>query len=131
MLKGSCHCGKVQWTYDVPLESVTACNCGLCSRYGAMWAYGQLDQGITVSGPTKAYMRGRKINGYHFCTDCGCIAYYLANNKDEKGQLRIAVYLRMMGDLTPIAHLPVDHFKGKDSFEDLPRDGKTVKDLWF
>ncbi len=29
-----------------------------------------------------------------------------------------------------IASLLIDHFDGLDSFEDLPRDGKCVKDMW-
>ncbi len=31
----------------------------------------------------------------------------------------------------PIAHLPIDHFDGFDTFDDLPRDGRCVRDLWF
>lgn len=39
-LKGTCHCGAVRWTFEAPLESITACNCTTCRRYGALWAYG-------------------------------------------------------------------------------------------
>lgn len=131
MLEGTCHCGNVKWTYAKPLESVTACNCTLCRRYGALWAYGHLDAGIQVSGPTQAYMRGRKINGYHFCSQCGCIAYYLANAKDDQGRHRIAVNLRMITKPDLIAELPIDHFDGLDKFDDLPRDHRCVKDIWF
>lgn len=131
MLKGVCHCGNVKWTYDSPLESVTACNCTLCSRYGALWAYGHLDHGVAISGATKFYERGSKINGYHFCEICGCVAYYLAHKKDEQGRFRIAVNLRMLTDPNLVAALPIDHFDGLDKFEDLPRDHRQVKDLWF
>ena len=31
----------------------------------------------------------------------------------------------------PIAKLPIDHFDGLDQFDDLPRDGRCVGDLWF
>ncbi|MGZ3690756.1 MAG: GFA family protein, partial [Pseudobdellovibrio sp.] len=79
MLEGSCHCGNVKWTYSLPLESVTACNCTLCRRYGALWAYAHLHHGIEFSGTTKAYERGNKHNGFNFCTNCGGIAFYLAN----------------------------------------------------
>lgn len=130
-LSATCHCGEVSWKFDVPLESVTACNCTLCVRYGALWAYGYLGEGIEVKGKTRAYERGSKINGYHHCQQCGCVAYYLANKKNDEGKFRIAVNLRMLADQTPIAHLPIDHFEGLVSFEDLPRDGRCVKDLWF
>ena len=131
MLSGSCHCGNVKWTYAEPLESVTACNCSLCSRYGALWAYGHLDHGITVSGATSIYMRGSKINGYNFCTACGCMAYYLSNTLNEEGQRRIAVNTRLVSDPKAIEALLIDHFDGLDTFEDLPRDGRCVKDLWY
>ncbi len=131
LLEGCCHCGNVKWTYDLPLESVTACNCTLCSRYGALWAYGYLEDGISVFGTTKAYQRDRKLNGYHFCVECGCIAYYLSNHRDDSGLLRIAVNLRLVTDPAQISFLPIDHFDGRDKFEDLPRDGRQVKDLWF
>ena len=130
-IEGSCHCENVKWTYGVQLDSVTACNCTLCRRYGALWAYGHLNQGISVSGNTKSYGRGRKINGFHFCTNCGCLAYYVANVPDEQGRHRIAVNLRMILNPDLIAKLPIDHFDGLDKFEDLPHDGRQVKDLWF
>lgn len=131
MLEGSCHCGNVKWVYNQTLESVTACNCTLCRRYGALWAYGHLDDGITVAGPTKSYARGSKISSYHHCETCGCIVYYLANKKDEEGRFKIAVNLRMITDPNLISSLPIDHFDGLDKFEDLPRDHRTVKDLWY
>ena len=131
MLKGHCHCEAVEWSYPLLLESVTACNCTLCRKYGALWAYGHLEEGISISGPTHAYMRGRKINGFHFCTECGCLMYYLCNSLNAEGHRRIAVNLRMIDDPQPIQHLPIDHFEGLVEFVDLPRDGRTVKDLWF
>jgi hypothetical protein len=30
-----------------------------------------------------------------------------------------------------IADIPIDHFDGLDTFDDLPRDGRCVKDYWF
>ena len=131
MLEGSCHCGTVKWTYAPSLESVTACNCTLCSKYGALWAYGHLEHGVKIAGPTGIYMHNRKLSGFHFCKNCGCLAYYLANAADEQGRLRIAVNLRMIQDPAPIADLPIDHFDGRDKFEDLPRDHRCVRDLWF
>lgn len=130
-MKGHCHCLAVQWEYDLPLESVTACNCTLCSRYGALWAYGQLGQGVQIKGPTSSYTRGSQINGFHFCQTCGCLAYYLARNKDQEGKYRIAVNMRMIDDPKVIQDLPVDHFEGKESFQDLPSDGRQVRHLWF
>lgn len=93
--------------------------------------YGYLEDSITISGKTKFYERGSKLNGYHFCENCGCIAYYLAKEQDKEGRMRIAVNIRMITDPKPVLNLPIDHFEGLDSFEDLPRDGRNVGHLWY
>jgi len=128
-MKGSCHCGAVRWTFEGIPDSATACNCTVCRRYGVLWAYDYDGEGIKVSGPTKAYVRGKEI-GFHFCAECGCVAYWRALQSGKDGRRRIAVNLRLaepaeMGDIV------IDHFDGLDKFEDLPRDGKRVRDLWF
>jgi hypothetical protein len=30
-----------------------------------------------------------------------------------------------------VGTLPIDHFDGLDTFEDLPSDSRCVRDLWF
>jgi hypothetical protein len=50
--------------------------------------------------------------------------------KDETGKTRIAVNLRL-SEPDAVAHIPIDHFDGLDTFDDLPRDGKCVADYWF
>jgi hypothetical protein len=131
MIKGSCHCGRVRWSYNIPVESVTACNCSLCRRYGALWAYGFNKVDATVEGPTTSYMWGAKHSGFHFCSNCGCLAYYLGNKPNENNLTKIAVNFRMVDNHEPIQELRIDHFDGHDKFEDLPSDGKKIKDLWF
>ena len=49
---------------------------------------------------------------------------------DDDGRRRIAVNLRLT-EPGPIASLPIDHFDGLGSFDDLPRDGRCVQDVWF
>jgi len=50
-MQGICHCGRVTWKLDTPPESVTACNCTLCRRYGVLWAYGYM--AMTSTHPAK------------------------------------------------------------------------------
>lgn len=130
MLEGSCHCGAVTWRFDGMPESVTACNCTVCRRYGVLWAYDYVDGLIAVSGPTKMYIRGKSTE-FHFCPNCGCVGYWRAQRLEDDGRRRIAVNMRLAKDPDAIAHLPIDHFDGFTSFEDLPRDGKTIGDYWF
>ena len=110
-------------------ESATACNCTVCRRYGTLWAYDYENERISVSGPSKSYARGKAIE-FHFCPKCGCIAFWRAKKTDEQDRRRIAVNLRL-AEPEPISGLPIDHFDGLGSFDDLPRDGRCIRDLWF
>jgi hypothetical protein len=49
----------------------------------------------------------------------------------KDGRRRIAVNLRLADDPDQVAPLLIDHFDGLHTFEDLPRDGRRVSDLWF
>ena len=131
MLTGTCHCGDVRWTLDEVPQSATACSCTICRRYGVLWAYGYMNREIRVSGKTAAYRRrdGGAID-FHFCPTCGCVTHYVATKPREDGRHKTAVNLRM-ADPGPIESLPIDHFDGLDTWDDLPRDGRRVRDLWF
>ena len=130
-MMGECHCKAVRWRLDTPPESVTACNCSVCSRYGVLWAYGYLGHDIFVTGDTATYCRRDDgVIDFHFCKKCACVSHYVSRKPDSAGKSWTAVNLRLT-DPVPIAHLPIDHFDGLDSFDDLPRDGRCVGDMWF
>lgn len=130
-MQGTCHCGRVTWTLDTPPDSVTACNCTICRRYGALWAYGCIDHDIHTTGETREYRRadGGAID-FHFCAACGCLTHYVATKVGDDGRFWTAVNLRM-SEPDPILDLPINHFDGLDTWDDLPRDGRTIRDLWF
>lgn len=131
MLEGTCHCGAVRWTFEGAPDSATACNCTLCRRYGVLWIYGHEGEGIAVNGPTTVYLRpdGGALE-FHFCTICGCVVCWRAARTGDDGRRRMAVNIRL-ADAGTVAHLPIDHFDGLVAFDDLPRDGRCVRDLWF
>ena len=129
MIEGACHCGAVQWRFDGVPESATSCNCTICRRYGVLWIYDYEGEGIHVTGPTSAYRRGDMVE-FHFCPTCGCVTHWRSQRPDEPGRRRSAVNLRLT-DPDAVAHLPIDHFDGLETFDDLPRDGRCVRDHWF
>ncbi len=53
-----------------------------------------------------------------------------SQQKDAEGRLRIAVNLRL-AEPDAVAQIPIDHFDGLVTFDDLPRDGRCVADYWF
>ena len=129
-IEGACLCGSVRWGIEDVPESATACNCTACRRYGALWAYGFEDEGIHISGTTRAYVRGTKTLEFRFCPDCGCVAYWCAREPGEDGRRYMAVNLRL-AEPDAIAAVPILQFEGLDTFENLPRDGRCVADIWF
>ena len=105
------------------------CNCTSCRRWGGIWTYGHEGIDIAVHGASKTYVRGENLE-YHFCPKCSCVTHWRTLKATENGKRAMAVNLRM-ADPDKILHLPIDHFEGLNSFEDLPRDGRCIKDYWF
>lgn len=133
MLMGSCHCGALTWTLEGDPGRATACNCTLCRRYGAPWAYDHENERIRVSRPSVAYARPGKADPaleILFCPTCGCVACWRGLRPDDAGRRRIAVNLRL-ADPAAVADIGIDRFDGLDTFDDLPADGRCVRDLWF
>lgn len=131
MIKGNCHCGKVEWTFDGKPERATSCSCTVCRRYGTFWAYDWLNEQIETTGKTKVYMRGDKDIEFHHCSTCGCIMWWQGHNPHPDGRIRIAVNLRMAADPATVASIPIHHFDGFATWESQPDDGRTVGDNWF
>lgn len=129
MIEGSCHCGAVSWRFAGQPDDATACNCTVCRRYGVLWIYAHEGDGIDVAGPTTAYVRGSSIE-FHFCPTCGCITFWRARTPDDSGRTRIAVNVRL-AEPDAVADIPIRHFDGLNTFDDLPEDGRCVSDYWF
>lgn len=133
MLKGTCHCGACGWTLEGDPGPATACNCTLCRRYGALWAYDYEDERIRVSGPTRSY-RCVDIETptleILFCPTCAGVICWRGLELEDDGRRRVAINLRLAPP-EAVADLPIDHFEGLVSNEDLPRDGRCVRDMWF
>lgn len=78
-MDGRCHCGEVRVTVPNPPTEMTECGCSLCRRYGGLWSYYPHKQ-VTISGPTEAYVWGRKRIEHLRCAACGCVMAWLPLN---------------------------------------------------
>lgn len=133
IISGSCHCGQCRWQLSGDPGRVTACNCTLCRRYGALWAYDYEGERIQLSGQTAIYTRLGKADPaleVHFCPTCGGVLCWRGLRLETDGRRRMAVNIRLAPP-EAVAPLGIDHFDGLDSFDDLPPDGRCVRDLWF
>ena len=131
MIRGSCHCGQVHWSFEGTPETATACNCTFCRRGGGFWAYDWVNEGIRTEGETDLYMHGDKDIEFHRCSNCGNLMWWRGHQPHPDGRTRIAVNLRMAEDPAAVAGIPIHHFDGFDSWDSMPDDGRTVGDNWF
>lgn len=130
MLAGSCHCGATHWTLEGDPGGITACNCTMCRRYGTLWAYDYENERIRVTGPVASYRRADPSLEILFCPTCACVVAWRGLRVSDTGRRRIAVNVRLAPP-EAVADLPIDRFDGLVTFDDLPRDGRCVRDLWF
>ncbi len=130
---GRCHCGAVRWRFHGEIPDATICNCTICRRYGALWAYDYDGHGIHVDDPEArltSYAWGSRSLAFNFCGVCGNVVNWRGSKPGADGRTRIAVNLRL-AEPGAVAHIPLQRFEGLHSFDDLPRDGRTVADVVF
>lgn len=95
MIDASCHCGAVRFTVDAAPDEVNDCDCSLCRRYGARWAYyhpSRVDFAPDC-GPTDIYMWGARRLEFHRCASCGCVTHWRAVDRNRP---MMGVSTRMM-----------------------------------
>ncbi len=75
MPTATCHCGQVRIEVPRKPRSLTNCNCSICRRYGALWAYYKDADVRLVSEPgaTDEYAWGERSQRFIRCKACGCL----------------------------------------------------------
>ncbi|MGI9169213.1 MAG: GFA family protein [Caulobacteraceae bacterium] len=96
MIEASCHCGAVRLQAAHPPETVTDCNCSICRRLGALWAYYRPAEVSIAAAPGAAtpYTRRGGTLAIHHCAVCGCATHWESLD-DSRGD-RMGVNARLM-----------------------------------
>lgn len=105
----SCHCGSVSVSMSRPIRKLTQCNCSICRRYGALWAY-QQRKAIHVKSAKSSlrkYTWGKGKLAFFGCAKCGCITHYHHSERRTDGSDMSAVNMRNIDDPVRISHLPI------------------------
>ncbi|WBQ10249.1 hypothetical protein L2D01_00420 [Hyphomonadaceae bacterium ML37] len=97
MIEASCHCGDVRLRIETAPETVNNCQCSICRRYGALWAYYHPSQvQIALSGAaTDTYIWGDREIMFHRCARCGCVTHWSGVPPEPKPE-RLGVNARLM-----------------------------------
>jgi len=89
-LDGSCHCGAVRFTAELPkgLASARRCTCSICRMRGAVAVSGTIDGFEVHEGADKlaTYRFNSMAAEHHFCSVCGIYTHHKRrSNPDELG----------------------------------------------
>ena len=78
-LTATCHCGAVRIDTPRPPRTLTDCNCSICRRYGALWAYYEVGEAQVAaeSGALEEYEWGDRSLRFFRCAHCGCVTHWL------------------------------------------------------
>jgi hypothetical protein len=79
----TCHCGLVRIHVRQLPRTLTRCNCSICRRYGALWAYYK-PSSVRIEAPQgglSKYSWNQKVRYYHRCGRCGCVTHYTYRKK--------------------------------------------------
>jgi hypothetical protein len=114
MIESSCVCGAVRLAITRAPHELVDCNCSLCRRYAALWAYYPLKDVTVPNGLTDGFMRGPKRIEFHRCKTCGCVTHWWpATRRDEMG-----VNARLM-EPEVVARARVRHLDGANTWKYL------------
>lgn len=90
LVKGSCHCGTVQFTVELSdgINSARRCDCSLCLRRGAVAVSGAKGSITYTTGADNLtlYQFNTKVAQHYFCKTCGIYTHHgRRSNPDEIG----------------------------------------------
>lgn len=91
MLVGTCHCGAVRIEVPEPPREVVDCNCSICRRNGALWAFYAAGTVQLIGHPenTTQYVWGQKTIMTFRCRNCGCVTHWEPLQPEPDGKLGI------------------------------------------
>lgn len=119
MISANCHCGQIRLHIPHAPAQVTNCNCSLCRRTGALWAYYTVDE-VQIEGDpehTESYIWGDKLLRTVRCRHCGSVTHWapLGQGDDAK---RMAVNIRMF-EPADVGDFKIRRFDGAVSWQAL------------
>lgn len=114
-LLGSCHCGAVTIELPSPPAKATSCNCSLCRRLGALWAYYEFGT-VRIGGHpehTQEYVQGDRTLRTARCKTCGCVTHWepLAPAPGARHGVNLRNFAPEL-----VASVPVRRFDGADTW---------------
>jgi hypothetical protein len=121
LIEGSCHCGAVRFAIPAAPKTVTDCNCSICRRLGALWAYFEQPEVSLSAAPdaTVSYVQGDRMLATHHCRTCGCTTHWESLQASSQ---RMGVNARLL-EPSVLAKATIRRLDGADTWtviEEIP-----------
>lgn len=104
----SCLCGQLRVTLAKRPDFIHECNCTLCGKSGARWAYFHPSE-VGVEGATRGYRRADKDDPaaeLRFCETCGATTHFILTERAVarfgNSMMGVNMWLADAGDLAGI-----------------------------
>ena len=110
-MDGRCHCGRATVRLPRQPDSITQCNCSLCSKTGFRGVYFGSEE-LEIAGTFDSYIREDLKQPYlatHRCAHCGTMTHWTPLS--EPPHERMGVNARLF-DQAMLADIPVNHVDG-------------------
>jgi hypothetical protein len=110
--RGGCHCGRVRYEATCDLAQAVDCNCSICMKRGAIWAFAKAPQFTLVQGGDALtdYQFGKKNVHHLFCKNCGVGSF--SRGLAPNGEETFAINVSCLDDVD-VATLTPKPFDGK------------------
>jgi hypothetical protein len=107
---GSCHCGDVRYRVTADLAVVISCNCSICTKSGALWAFVPSESFTLEAGGDNLvdYRFNKHVINHLHCARCGVESF--ARGKGPEGKETVAINVRCLDgiDLASVKLTPFD-----------------------
>jgi hypothetical protein len=91
---GSCHCGAVKFTAELPhgLTSARRCTCSICRMRGAVAVTGSIEGFRVIQGADKlaTYRFNTGVAEHHFCSICGIYTHHKRRSNPYELGIKVA-----------------------------------------
>jgi len=116
---GGCHCGRVRFRVTADLDSVTICNCSICTKKGILHLIvsPQNFELLKGSDDLTTYTFNTGVAKHTFCRHCGIHPFYVPRSDPDK----IDVNARCLDDVD-LSALKLKYFDGRHWEEAIERN---------
>lgn len=120
ILEGSCHCGAVRFTAELPfgLSSARRCTCSICRMRGAVAVTSTREGFVVTQGADRlsTYRFNTKVAEHHFCSICGIYTHH----KRRSNPNEIGVSVACLENVSPFDFEEVVVYDGQRHPADNP-----------